>query len=110
MDENHTFIENYVKQNMPTVGYVKNEGTYMTFLDFSKTMETVGAEEQHRSHNKASPEHYFQDWLVHNSGVYLNPGADYGSGGAGHMRMNIASSRLVVRDVLEAMASAVNKA
>ena len=110
MDENHTFIENYVKQNMPTVGYVKNEGTYMTFLNFSKTMETVGAEEQHRSHNKASPEHYFQDWLVHNSGVYLNPGADYGSGGAGHMRMNIASSRLVVRDVLEAMASAVNKA
>lgn len=110
MDENHTFIENYVKQNMPTVGYVKNEGTYMTFLDFSKTMKTVGAEEQHRSHNKASAEHYFQDWLVHNSGVYLNPGADYGSGGAGHMRMNIASSRLVVRDVLEAMASAVNNA
>ncbi|MDG2422065.1 MAG: aminotransferase class I/II-fold pyridoxal phosphate-dependent enzyme [Gammaproteobacteria bacterium] len=110
MDENHTYIENYVKQNMPTVGYVRNEGTYMTFLDFTKTMETIGAKEQHRAHDKASPEHYFQDWLVHNSGVYLNPGSDYGSGGAGHMRMNIASSRLVIRDVLEAMAGAVNKA
>ena len=110
MDENHTYIENYVKQNMPTVGYVRNEGTYMTFLDFTKTMETIGAIERHKAHDKASPQHYFQDWLVHNSGVYLNPGSDYGSGGAGHMRMNIASSRLVIRDVLEAMAGAVNKA
>tara|TARA_B110000008_G_C16840322_1_gene512385 strand:- start:154 stop:984 length:831 start_codon:yes stop_codon:yes gene_type:complete len=109
MDENHSFIENYVKQHMPTVGYIRNEGTYMTFLDFTKTMAAVGAEEQYKSHDKASPEHYFQDWLVHNSGVYLNPGADYGTGGAGHMRMNIASSRLVIADVLEAMADAVNK-
>ena len=109
MDENHTFIENYVKEHMPTVGYVKNEGTYMTFLDFSKTMESVGAGEMYKSHGKASPEHYFQDWLVHNSGVYINPGADYGSGGEGHMRMNIASSRRVIADVLEAMAGAVNK-
>jgi cystathionine beta-lyase len=109
MDENHSFIENYVKQHMPTVGYIRNEGTYMTFLNFTKTMAAVGAEEQYKSHDKASPEHYFQDWLVHNSGVYLNPGADYGTGGAGHMRMNIASSRLVIADVLEAMADAVNK-
>ena len=109
MDENHTYIENYVKQNMPSVGYVRNEGTYMTFLNFTKTMETIGAKEQYKVNDKASPEHYFQDWLVHNSGVYLNPGADYGTGGAGHMRMNIASSRLVIRDVMEAMAGAVNK-
>ena len=109
MDENHTFIENYVKQNMPTVGYTRNEGTYMTFLDFSKTMTSIGAVEQYKGHDKASPEHFFQDWLVQNSGVYLNPGADYGSGGAGNMRMNIASSRLVIRDVLDAMAGAVNK-
>ena len=109
MDENHTFIENYVKQNMPTVGYTRNEGTYMTFLDFSKTMTSIGAVEQYKGHDKSSPEHFFQDWLVQNSGVYLNPGADYGSGGAGNMRMNIASSRLVIRDVLDAMAGAVNK-
>ena len=109
MDENHTFIENYVKQNMPSVGYTRNEGTYMTFLNFSKTMSSVGAQEQYMSHDKSSPEHFFQDWLVQNSGVYLNPGADYGSGGAGNMRMNIASSRLVIKEVLDAMAGAVNK-
>ncbi|MDD9889558.1 MAG: aminotransferase class I/II-fold pyridoxal phosphate-dependent enzyme [Gammaproteobacteria bacterium] len=109
MDDTHSYIESYVKQYMPTVGYTKNEGTYMTFLDFSKTMESVGAKEMFASHGKASPEHYFQDWLVHNSGVYLNPGFGYGAGGAGHMRMNIASSRVVIKEVLDAMAAAVNK-
>ena len=109
MDENHTFIENYVKQHMPSVGYTRNEGTYMTFLNFGKTMSSIGAEEQYMSHDKPSPEHFFQDWLVEHSGVYLNPGADYGSGGAGNMRMNIASSRLVIKEVLDAMAGAVNK-
>lgn len=109
IDGSHTMLENYIKQHMPTVGYTRNEGTFMTFLDFSKTMESIGAQEQYKSHGKESPEHYFRDWLVYNSGVYLNPGSDYGTGGAGHMRMNIASSRILLQEVFDAMASAVNK-
>jgi len=109
MDNTHTMIENFIKQKMPAVGYTRNEGTYMTFLDFSRVMAAIDAKEQAMAHNMRSPEHYFQDWMVHQSGVYLNPGADYGAGGEGHMRMNIASSQLVISDVLEAMAATVNK-
>ena len=109
MDDTHTMIENYIKQNIPAVTYTRNEGTYMTFLDVSKVMAAVGAEEQYKSHGKRTPEAYFQDWMVYNSGVYLNPGSAYGTGGEGHMRMNIASSREVVSDVLDAMAAAINK-
>ena len=109
IDGSHDMVESYIKQHMPTVGYTRNEGTFMTFLDFSKTMESIGASEQYKSHGKQSPEHYLQDWLVHNSGVYLNPGSNYGTGGAGHMRMNVASSRHVLKDVFDALASAVNK-
>ena len=81
----------------------------MTFLDFSKVMTTIGAEEQYMAHDKDTPEEYFQDWLVHNSGVYLNAGSNYGTGGEGHMRMNLASSRLVLKDVLDAMAAAMRQ-
>jgi cystathionine beta-lyase len=102
-------VERYIKESLPTVGYTRNEGTFMTFLDFSKTMASIGASEQYKSHGKDTPEQYFQDWLVHNSGVYLNPGSAYGEGGAGHMRMNIASSRSVVKGAFDALASAVNK-
>lgn len=109
IDGSHTMLENYINAHMPTVGYTRNEGTFMTFLDFSKTMESIGAKEQYKAHGKETPEKYFQDWLVYNSGVYLNPGSDYGLGGAGHMRMNIASSRLVLAEVFDALAAAVNK-
>jgi len=109
VDQCHTMIENYIRENMPMVGYTRNEGTYMTFLDFSRVMDAIGAKEQAVIHGKESAEHYFQDWLVHQSGVYLNPGSDYGAGGEGHMRMNTASSRLVLKEVLDAMASAIQK-
>ena len=109
MDENHTFIENYIRQHMPTVGYTRNEGTYMTFLDFSKTMKALNAEEQAVAHKARTPEHYFRDWLVYETGVYFNAGTDYGAGGEGHVRMNIASSRTVIKEVLDAIAGAVNK-
>jgi cystathionine beta-lyase len=109
MDDNHTFIEEYVKTNMPRVGYTRNEGTYMTFLDFSQVIAAIGPEELMATYGKATPEDGFQDWLVYKSGAYLNPGSMYGSGGAGHMRLNIASSRLVLKEVFDSIAMAVNK-
>ena len=77
----------------------------MTFLDFSQVMEAIGAEEMAKTHGNDTPEEYFRDWLTHESGVYLNPGSSYGAGGAGHMRMNIASARVVLQEVLDAMAA-----
>lgn len=109
LEENHKYAENYIKQNIPLIKYHNGGGTYLTWLDVSAVMEKIGAAEMAKAHAKRSPEHYFQDWLVENSGVYLNPGSNYGSGGAGFMRMNLASSRLVLSDVFDAMASALNK-
>ena len=110
LDDNHTFLENYIKDHMPDVGYTRNEGTFMTFLDFSKVMEAVGAEEMAKTHGDDTAEDYFRDWLTHQSGVYLNPGTIYGSGGEGHLRMNVASSRLVLKEACDAMAAAVRSA
>ncbi len=117
LDDNHTFVENYVVENMPLVGYKKAQGTYLTWLDFSRVLDAVGAVEmaamnnkaspEHYMNDKASPEHYLQDWLVEHSGVYLNPGSNYGTGGAGHMRMNLGSSRIVIKEALDSMAAAL---
>jgi cystathionine beta-lyase len=48
-----------------------------------------------------------QRWFVENAGVYLNPGDMYGSGGAGHMRMNLATSRKMIATAIENMAEAI---
>ena len=44
-----------------------------------------------------------------NSGVYLNPGSTYGTGGPGNMRFNLGSSRKVVKEALDQLSEAVNK-
>ena len=108
LDNNHTLVEKQIAK-MPGVSYTKAQGTYLGWLDFTPIMEKIGAAEMAVSHGKASPEHYFQDWLVENAGVYLNPGSNYGAGGEGHMRMNLGSSRFVVQESLDAMAKAFAK-
>lgn len=109
LDDNHSFAENYITEKLPMLGYKKAEGTYLTWIDFSQVMEAVGAEEMAKAHDMTSPEHYFQDWLVENTGVYLNPGSNYGPGGAGHMRVNLGSSRLVIEEAFDSMAEAFRK-
>jgi cystathionine beta-lyase len=51
-----------------------------------------------------------QRYLVKQAKVHMNPGSSYGTGGAGHMRMNIATSRKTLelaltnlRDALKAV-------
>jgi cystathionine beta-lyase len=41
--------------------------------------------------------------------VHLNPGSSYGTGGAGHMRMNIATSRKLVELALNNIAEALRR-
>jgi cysteine-S-conjugate beta-lyase len=107
LDANHRIAEEYINKELPMVGYRRAEGTYLTWLDFSKVMDAVGAKQMAMEKGKRSPEHYFQDWLVENSGVYLNPGSNYGPGGEGMMRMNLASSRFVIKEVFDSMAAAL---
>ena len=81
----------------------------LTWLDFSKTMEAIGAQEK-AAEKEMTTEAYFQDWLVMNSGVYINPGSNYGLGGPGNMRFNVGSSRRVIKAALDAMAGALRNA
>ena len=48
-------------------------------------------------------------WFVDNAGVQLNPGTSYGTGAEGHMRMNLGTSRQLIKLALDNMASALAK-
>ena len=56
------------------------------------------------------PQYVVQRWMAENAGVYLNPGSNYGPGGAGHMRMNIAAPRRLIELALDNMAEALASA
>ena len=112
IDANHDFVEGYLRENIPMVKYTKPQGTYLAWLDVSELEERIGAhelaaEENRMSETTVTPEQIMQRWFGNNARIYLNPGSAYGTGGAGHMRMNLATSRLLIRRALENIAAAV---
>ena len=115
IDANHDFAESYIRTNIPGIGYTKAQGTYLAWLDVAAFAERIGAaetaaRESAEAVEPVTPEKVVQRWFAEHAGVYLNPGPGYGTGGAGHMRMNLASSRKIVELALDKMASAVAEA
>ncbi len=99
---------------MPLVKYAKAQGTYLAWIDVSGVVERIGAkeaaaEESTSSEEVVSPEQIVQRWFAENAKVFLNPGHSYGTGGGGHMRMNIASPRHLIERALGNMASALER-
>jgi len=112
IDGNHDFVASFVKANMPLVSCVKPEGTYLSWLDVSQVMDRIGAKRMAEEASKTSPtpvspEQIAERWFVQNAKVHLNAGSTYGTGGEGHMRMNIATSRKTLEAALTSMANAL---
>jgi cystathionine beta-lyase len=112
IDGNHDFVESFVKERIPLVEYVKPQGTYLAWLDVSEVINRIGAKQQAAEASKESgvtvtPETIVQRYFVKNAKVHMSAGSAYGYGGAGHMRMNIATSRRTVELALTNLASAL---
>jgi cysteine-S-conjugate beta-lyase len=115
IDGNHDFVESFVSANMPLVKVVKPQGTYLAWLDVSKVADKIGASEMAAEASKTSdlpvtPETMIERYFVKNAKVHMNAGSSYGYGGAGRMRMNIATSRKTLEVALTNVASALKKA
>jgi cysteine-S-conjugate beta-lyase len=132
--DNHKFANDYIKKNIPMikVGQVP-EGTYLQWIDVSAIADKIGAKKMaddanQKAHEAAAkmgtdysgrqsmetvrtvtPEDMVQHWMAQNAYVQLNAGSSYGLGGANHMRMNIATSRKVLKAALDSMAAATKK-
>jgi cystathionine beta-lyase len=114
IDGNHEFVEAYVKSNMPMVKCVKPQGTYLMWLDVTEVVNRIGAKQKAMEATKAegktiTPEQIVERWFVMNAKVQLNAGSSYGTGGANHMRMNLATSRKTIELALNNMSNALKK-
>ena len=91
---------------------VKPQGTYLMWLDISDVQERVGAKEKAMDMSKSggkpvTPEQYMEHWFVEHAKVQLNAGSTYGTGGQGHMRMNLGTSRKTIELALNNMSAAL---
>jgi cysteine-S-conjugate beta-lyase len=117
IDGNHDFVESFVRANIPMIKYRKAQGTYLAWLDVSAVCDKINAKELAVAANKTVPagtkpltaESMVERHFIKHARVQMNPGSNYGLGGAGHMRMNIATSRKLVELALTNLASATTK-
>ncbi|HUR36031.1 MAG TPA: aminotransferase class I/II-fold pyridoxal phosphate-dependent enzyme [Vicinamibacterales bacterium] len=114
-DANLTFVDEYIRRNIPLISMVKPQGTYLAWLDVSKVVEKVGAralaDQANQKRDPAlaplTPSHMMEKWFVEHAHVQMNPGGGFGTGGAERMRMNCATSRKVLELALGNLASAL---
>ena len=83
---NIDFVKYYVKDNLPGVNVVDGEGTYLLWLDFRKT--GIDAKELDRR-------------VIYDAKLWLDSGKIFGKTGEGFQRINVATSRAIVRECLE---------
>ena len=114
LDANHNYAESTIRASLPGIRHRKGQGTYLAWLDVSEFAERIGAADtaarESAEGSSVNPEQIVQRWFAERAGVFLNPGPSYGTGGAGHMRMNLASPRATVEKALDRMALAVAEA
>lgn len=104
-----SYAERFVRDHLPEVSCVLPEGTYLAWLDMSDVIDRIGAKRTSAdAPNVTTPERLLQEYLVNHANIHINPGSNYGLGGSGHMRMNLATSRQLVELALHNLADALS--
>jgi len=110
LNDNHDYAASFIRAHMPLVSYTKAQGTYLAWLDVSRVIEKIGARELAAQAGKGvTPEVLVSRFFIQNAKVQINPGSNYGRAGAGHMRMNLATSRKTLELALTSMARALDR-
>jgi cystathionine beta-lyase len=87
-------VESYLAEHLPEIKVIPAEGTYLLWLDCREWQMT-----------DAQLKHFF----IHQAGVGLNPGVQFGQEGSGFMRLNIGAPRKAVLGVLEKVRLAMRR-
>ena len=89
---NITFVDDYLKQNLPQIKMLPIEGTYLVWLDCSALGMTADEREQ---------------WLWYEAKLWLDGGGIFGKEGEAFERINVACPRATLLQGLEQLKAAV---
>jgi cystathionine beta-lyase len=91
LQDNRDLLGRLLREHLPQVGYVEPQGTYLAWLDCrALPLDTA-------------PHLFFR----RHAQVALTDGSECGEGGQGHVRLNFATPRPLLVDMVERMAAAV---
>jgi len=92
LDDSRTYLDGLLREHLPEIGYQPPEGTYLAWLDCRTLLPGV-----------ASP----ADFFLAAARVMLTDGAACGDVGQGHVRLNFATPRPVLAEIVRRMTVAV---
>ena len=90
LDRNRTLLMELLRERLPAVRYAPPEATYLAWIDCS-ALGIAG-----------EPARHFRE----SGRVALEPGAKYGTGGEGYVRLNFGTSSAILREIVDRMAAA----
>ena len=93
LQANRDFVTEFLPRRMPAVRYVPPEGTFFAWLD-CRALDLPGG-----------PFEYF----LEHAKVALSDGVPFGEAGKGHARLNFATPRRLLEQILEQLAAAAEK-
>ena len=91
---NLEMLDQYVREEIPSIKFVKPEATYLAWLDCRGFADKVGN---------------LKEFFVHKAGVGMNDGVTFGKDGAGFQRINFACPREVLLEGLGKIKDAIDK-
>ena len=106
LDGSRSFLAGLLAEHLPEVGYRPPEGTYLAWLDCRALFADPGARLTGRRALPAdvSPAEFF----LAKARVMLTDGAACGEAGRGHVRLNFATPRPILAEIVRRMADAVS--
>lgn len=86
VEDNYSFVKQYIQNNIPQIKVIRMEGTYLLWLD-CRELDLSQKE--------------LVSFFINKAGLALNDGTKFGKGGDGFMRMNIGCSRKLIEQALK---------
>jgi len=94
LNGNLDYLKSYIGEHIPEIKIVEPQGTYLVWVD----CRGLGMEP-----------HALNDFMLNQARIRLNNGADFGPGGEGFMRMNIACPRSTLEEALNRLRKAIKE-
>ena len=92
LKETRDLVDSYLNNHLPQIRLIPAQGTYLLWLD-CRALDMTDAELKH--------------FFVHEVGIGLSQGIQFGEEGSGFMRMNIAAPRQTIQTALESIRNAL---
>lgn len=86
IETNKEYVTSYIERNIPDVYAVKQDATYLMWIDVSLITSNVKE---------------FSSFLREKTGLFITAGSVYGKGGEGFLRINVATNLINVKDMCE---------